>query len=378
MIPDSPLPKSLVFSLIFASAVVIMAGVKAAEPIITPFIVAMFVAAINAPIMLWLTRHRVPKVVALGLVMSFILAVALILSGLVGTSLEGFSSNLEYYQSRLHEISERLLGWLSARGVDLDMEEARGLFNLSAAMSYVGLAFNRLLGTLSNAFLIFLTVAFILLELNSIGRKIHHLADDPADAMSSFSAFSETLNRYLVIKTLSSLATGACITIILYLFGIDYPVLWGIVAFLLNFVPNIGSIIAAVPAVLMGMIQHDFATAGWIALIYLGVNNIVGNVVEPRWMGRSLGLSTLVVFSSLVFWGWLLGPVGMFLSVPLTMTLKIAFDTNDETRWLAVLLGGDVEQSVVAPKGEAQLPNLGSVAGQVGTSEAKSVTENSG
>ena len=110
---------------------------------------------------------------------------------------------------------------------------------------------------------------------------------------------------------------------------------------MLNFVPNIGSMIAAIPAVLMAMIQFNIATAGWIALIYLLVNNIVGNVVEPRLMGRSLGLSTLVVFLSLVFWGWLLGPVGMFLSVPLTMTLKIAFDSNDETRWLAVLLGGD-------------------------------------
>jgi predicted PurR-regulated permease PerM len=159
--------------------------------------------------------------------------------------------------------------------------------------------------------------------------------------MSGFGRFSDTLNRYLVIKSSMSLATGVTITIALYILGVDYPVLWGIIAFMLNFVPNIGSVIAAIPAVLMALVQFGFAAAGWVALVYVVVNSVYGNLVEPKLMGRSLGLSTLVVFASLVFWGWLLGPVGMFLSVPLTMTMKIAFEASDESRWLAVLLGSE-------------------------------------
>ena len=337
------LPKSFVLSLTLASVVVILAGVKAAEPIISPFLIALFIAAISAPVMLWFMRHHVPRLLALGLVMLAIVLLALMMSGLAGTSLDGFASNLPQYQQRLQEINFQLLTWLEGWGIQLDMDKARTLFDLSAAMGFVGSALNRLLGTLANAFLILLTVAFILLELSSFRGKVHHIARDPERAIARFSQFASTLTRYIVIKSLLSLATGLTVAISLRLFGIDYAVLWGVVAFALNFVPNIGSILAAVPALLMTLIQHGFSMVGWVALVYLLINGVLGNLIEPRLMGRSLGLSTLVVFVSLVMWGWLLGPVGMFLSVPLTMTLKIAFDSIDETRWLAVAIGGEHE-----------------------------------
>lgn len=341
MSEQAGLPRSTVSMLTLAAVVVVLAAVQAAESIVTPFLIALFLAAISAPAMLWMTHHRVPQMLALTLVMVLIIGLAMMLSGLVGSSLEGFSKNLPAYQARLQEITGQSLHWLAGYGIDMDIGKARSLLDLSAAMGFVGSALNRLIGTLANAFLIFLTVAFILLELPSFGHKIRDISRDPDSAMSSFGRFSDTLNRYLVIKSSMSLATGVTITIALYSFGVDYPVLWGIIAFLLNFVPNIGSVIAAIPAVLMALIQFGFVTAGWVALVYVAVNSVYGNLVEPKLMGRSLGLSTLVVFLSLVFWGWLLGPVGMFLSVPLTMTLKIAFEASDESRWLAVLLGSE-------------------------------------
>jgi predicted PurR-regulated permease PerM len=121
--------------------------------------------------------------------------------------------------------------------------------------------------------------------------------------------------------------------------GVDYPLLWGVLAFLLNFVPNIGSLLAAIPALLLALIQLGISGTLWALLGYVVINNVIGAVIEPRFMGRGLGLSTLVVFLSLVFWGWVLGPVGMFLSVPLTMMVKIGLDSNEQTRWIAVLLG---------------------------------------
>ena len=136
-----------------------------------------------------------------------------------------------------------------------------------------------------------------------------------------------------------SLGTGAAVWLWLTILGVDYPVLWGLLAFLLNYVPNIGSIIAAVPAVLLALVQLGPGAAAWAAAGYLAVNVLFGSVLEPRFMGRGVGLSALVVFLSLVFWGWVLGPVGMFLSVPLTITAKIALAASDETRWAAVLLG---------------------------------------
>jgi AI-2 transport protein TqsA len=124
----------------------------------------------------------------------------------------------------------------------------------------------------------------------------------------------------------------------LSLIGVDFAPTWGLLAFLLNFIPNIGSIIAAVPAILLALIQLGLPSALLTLLGYLVVNITIGNFLEPRVMGRSLGLSTLVVFLSLLFWGWVLGPIGMVLSVPLTMTAKIALAVNEDTRWLAVLL----------------------------------------
>ncbi len=341
MSEQSTFPKSTIVLLTTAALVVVMAGVKSAEPIVTPFLIALFIAAIGAPPMLWMTHRRVPQLLALAVVMFVIIGMALVMSGLVGSSLDGFSRNLPEYQVRLQSISGQILQWLASHGIETDMARARSLLDLSAAMGFVGTAFNRLIGTLANAFLIFLTTAFILLELSSFGHKIREISHNPDNAMSNFGRFSATLNRYLVIKSLMSLATGLTVTLVLSLIGVDYPVLWGIVAFMLNFVPNIGSVIAAIPAVLMALVQFGFAMAGWVALLYVIINSIYGNVIETRLMGRSLGLSALVVFISLVFWGWLLGPVGMFLSVPLTMTLKIGFEASSETRWLAVLLGAE-------------------------------------
>ena len=134
---------------------------------------------------------------------------------------------------------------------------------------------------------------------------------------------------------------GLLIAAWLWLLGVDFPLLWGLLAFLLNFIPNIGSFIAAVPAVVLAFLQLNLATAAYAAAGYVALDFVIGNVIEPRLMGRGLGLSSLVVFLSLVFWGWVLGPVGMLFSVPLTMIVKIVLDSSDDLRWIAILLSSE-------------------------------------
>ena len=153
---------------------------------------------------------------------------------------------------------------------------------------------------------------------------------------------SEKVQRYVELKALMSLGTALTVGLWVWIIGLDYPLIWGVLAFLLNFVPNIGSILAAAPAVLLAIVQLSWGGVMAVLAGYVVANVFWGNGVEPRIMGRDLGLSTLVVFLSLVFWGWILGPVGMLLSVPLTMTVKIALDANEDTRWIAVLLGPDI------------------------------------
>ena len=196
-------------------------------------------------------------------------------------------------------------------------------------------------GVMANLFLIIITVIFMLFEASSLSHKLHLALDDPQARLKQIDQFLASVNNYLAIKTLVSIATGVIVSIMLWAFGLDFFLLWGVLAFLLNYIPNIGSIIAAVPAMSLAVLQLGPAAAGFIGLGYLTINTVMGNVVEPRYLGRGLGLSTLVVFISLIFWGWLLGTVGMLLSVPLTMVIKIALENSAEGHWFAVLLSSE-------------------------------------
>jgi predicted PurR-regulated permease PerM len=147
------------------------------------------------------------------------------------------------------------------------------------------------------------------------------------------------VNHYLFIKTWISLLTGLVAGVLCWAIGVDFPLLWGLLAFLLDYVPNIGSIIAAVPPVLLALVQLGPGQALAVLVGYLIINNVLGNFVEPRFMGEGLGLSSFAVLLSLVFWGWVLGPVGMLLSIPLTMAVKIAMEEQPNMRWISLLLG---------------------------------------
>jgi len=286
----------------------------------------------------WLQRKRIPTGIALLIVISAVIAIVFGVGVLIGTSLEDFTRSIPAYRERLEEITTTVLSWISRFGIELPEGQVREQFDPGAAMELVAKLLAGLGGVLKNTLLILLTVIFILLEASGVPKKLR-AAFGPDASFKHFEGFRENFNRYLVIKTSISLLTGFTIAVWLVILGVDYPFLWGVVAFLLNYVPTIGSIIAAIPTVLLAAVQLGWVPSMLVAAGYGVVNILYGSVMEPRFMGRGVGLSTLVVFLSLVFWGWILGPVGMLLSVPLTMTAKIALDSDEKTRWMAVLLG---------------------------------------
>lgn len=324
-----------------AAIVIILTGIKFAEAIISPLLIALFITALSGHAMLWLLNKKVPAGLAVTLIILTIVIIGFFISSILSTSLQSFSANMPVYQERLLEINTTLTSVLAKFGIHLQLAEFSRIFNLGKVMSFVGSTFNGILGALTNIFLILMMVIFLLLELTSFRFKLSLISKNPAQTMARMENVSETISRYFKIKTLTSILTALPIMLVLSLMGIDFPILWGIVVFLLNFVPNIGSIIAAVPVILLALVQFGFIAAGEVALLYLLVNNVIGNFVEPKLMGHSLGLSTLIVFLSLVFWGWMLGPVGMFLSVPLTMTFKIIMDSHDDTRWISTFLSNE-------------------------------------
>lgn len=330
------------FLLTGACLVIIIAGIQTASSLLVPLLLAMFIACICLPPLHWLMAKRIPAAWAVLLITLGLLLLGALLSIFVGASVADFSKNIPTYQERLQGQVAQLLVWLSSLGIEFSNQAVLDALNPAAAMGFAGNLLAGFGNALANTFFIVLTVIFLMFEALALPHK-WALIGEHAPSTEVISKFLHSVNKYLAIKTWVSLATGTVISIWLTILGVDYPLLWGLLAFLFNYVPNIGSIIAAIPAVLLALIQLGFDTALYTGMGYIVVNIVMGNVVEPRFMGKGVGLSTLIVFVSLVFWGWLLGPVGMLLSVPLTMIVKLALEANPKTEWVAILLGPDVE-----------------------------------
>lgn len=331
--------------LFMASFVIVVAGMRAAEPILVPFFMAAFISILCSPIMYWLQKIGFPKWLAIIVIIIVILAVGLLAGTLIGSSIKNFVGDIPFYEVKLKQQSTVIIKWLNKLGVEISNKQLADIFDPGAVMGLVGMFLNSLSGVLTNGFLILMTVVFILLETSSFPSKLQYILGDPDGSMSRLDQFLNDINRYLAIKTIISLVTGILVTIFLLLLGLDYPFVWGLIAFVLNYIPNIGSIIASIPAILLALIQFGFIWAGVVAGGYFAINIILGGIIEPRLMGHGLGLSPLVVFLSMIFWGWVLGPVGMLLSVLLTVTAKIAMESREETRWLAVILGPDISSA---------------------------------
>ncbi|HBT12264.1 MAG TPA: pheromone autoinducer 2 transporter, partial [Erwinia persicina] len=194
-------------------------------------------------------------------------------------------------------------------------------------------------GAMTQIVLVMMTVIFMLFEVHHLPYKLRYALVNPQIRIAGLHRALKGVTHYLALKTLISLATGILVWLALMALGVKFALLWGLVAFVLNFVPNIGPVIAGIPPVLQALLLNTPLEAGLVATLFIAIHMLLGNLLEPRVMGRGLGLSSLVVFLSLIFWGWLLGPVGMLLSVPLTSVCKILMETTPGGSKLAILLG---------------------------------------
>lgn len=342
---------------IMACVVIILAGIKSASVIVIPLLLSAFIAIAVSPIINWSAKYKVPRWLSVTLVILVMVVIGFMLAGLITQSLSEFRANMPLYREQLSGELAWIVDKLAFFNVHINLELIRSHFDPAMAMTVATNFITGMGSVLSNVFLILLTVLFMLFEADSMPRRAHVALADPDMKLTHIDRFLTSVNQYLVIKMLVSLGTGLFIGVWLYFIGVDHFMLWAVLAFMLNFIPNIGSIIAAVPAIFMAFVEFGLAKAGLTGLGFVIVNMVMGNLVEPRFLGKGLGLSTLVVFLSLIFWGWLLGSVGMLLSVPLTMVVKIAMESREETKWLAVLLSADADsepiETLTEPEGKS-------------------------
>jgi AI-2 transport protein TqsA len=323
-----------------AALVIVIAGLHAASDILVPFLLAIFVAGICAPFYQAMRRRHVPTSLAILAVMLVMSGGVLLLVGAVERAVTGFAGDLPGYQAAFVAQTDKIWLWLDSHGIEISGELLREQFNPQVLISNLGAIAATLRDLVTTMFIVVLVAIFILLEGSALPDKVSRLPGFSSVAWARLSQIVADLRRYMFLKTVMSLLTGALVAVWLLMLGVDFPILLGVLAFALNYIPTIGSIVAALPGILLAFIEFGLGTSMITAVGYVAINVGISNGLEPRYLGNGLGLSPLVVIISVLFWGWVLGPMGMLLSVPLTMSLKIVLESDQSTRWLAVLMGG--------------------------------------
>lgn len=331
----------------------ILALLRLSAMIVEPILLSLLIVAIASPGLKAMRRLGISTGVsvfaALFVVLLFLSGFSILLSG----ALARFSETLPAYQGRLVDLTAQVDAWFAGKGIDLHKGGVLHHFSPDRLVEMIESVVAHLGSALSDALLILFIVIFMLAETNHFPRKLSSVLGTGGAVVQAMAGLLSDIKRYASTKAVMSLVTGVLIWAGLKAFGLEYAELWGALACLLNFIPNIGSILAAAPAVMMAMLQGSPLYAGGVALLYLGVNLGIGNMLEPVLVGRRLGLSAVTVLLSLVFWGWMFGIVGMLVAVPLSLAVRAFASAYPPTQWLAVLMGPALDEINRSIHGEA-------------------------
>jgi predicted PurR-regulated permease PerM len=346
--PDPHLPRANTFTFarglqLGAYLTIVLAGAKLASAALLPIATAVFLSILSAPIITRLKHLGVPRFFAILSALIVNLGGLLSLGLVIFISIQRLTRELPRYRVKLREQTQTGVEWLRDQGLQIKNTDVIPILDLERSIDLATIALSNITSFLSNTLLVLIILAFILTEADLLVSKIRYLLSRlprsvKIDEENPLTRAASEIQTYLVVKAATSLATGLLVAAWFGILGVEFAMLWGILAFMLNFIPNIGSFIAVTPALLVTLVMQG---PGYMLAAATGsftINVIIGNFVEPRIMGQALGISTTVVVLSVVFWGWMFGPVGAILSVPLTMIAKIAMSYSEDMRWLAMLL----------------------------------------
>lgn len=338
--------------LALACLVIVLAGMKAAAGILVPMAFSFFLAVLSYPLMRWLMRRRVPHMIAMGLTvtLNILVLVALVKVG-VNLFLSFQADFRAVYVDKLLGYVSNIGAWLEKQGVTgaqksltelVDVRQLTEFITSQDALASLGSAVGSTFGTLASVavgvVMVIILEIFILMEVHGTQGRIQAVKLAGGPDLRHLVNSATDVQKYLGIKTLISALTGLLAGVLCWVLGLKYPLLWAILAFVFNFIPAVGSTAACIPAVIEALVQDGVGSAIGIAIGYGGINFCLDNFVQPALLGRRFGISPLVIILSVIFWGWLWGPVGMFLAVPLTMVGKVFLDNSEEFRWLSVAM----------------------------------------
>ncbi|MEO8575392.1 MAG: AI-2E family transporter [Gemmatimonadales bacterium] len=340
-----------------AGAIAVLAGMRSAAPILGPVFVALAITIAWSPGSAWLRGRGVrPNIAALtGILLGILVIVTFV--ALIWSSLVQLQDKLPGYQPRIEAIQLLIQQKLADLPIDTSRLFSSETFQPGSIVGYAIRLIRNLTQTAGNLFLLLLLMAFMMLEAGRYPQKLREALANRPGAIDRFKGFAASIRSYVVINATFGLVVAAFQTILLLALGVDFAILWGVMSFLLSFVPNVGFIIALVPPALLALIEFGFTRSLIVVVGYVVVNFIVDNLIKPRFVGESLDLAPLVVVVSLLFWGWLLGPLGALVAVPLSIAAKVFFESFEESRWLAHLMSDAGPKPVVIdvnPHGDAK------------------------
>ncbi len=316
---------------------IVFAVLKMASDIVVPLLIAIAIAILLLPLLAFFERRKVPRSIALILIIVTSIGIELGIGIFLVNEVDSFTHDSQSLASQLQSISDRVINQLIGYGLPIKNKDLLAIFNPSNLVGFFQSTLMQLGNQLSNIMLILFMAIFIVMESGYMYIKLQKTLNDSERLEASIEIISK-IKTYFVIKAKISLLTALCAFIVLWYFDVSYPLLWATVTFFLNFIPVFGSIIAAIPPVILAVLDQGVMSGVWVMLWYIIINNVIGNIIEPGLMGRGLGLSSLTVFLSMTFWGWMFGPAGMILSVPLTMAFQFLLMQYEETKWLGFMM----------------------------------------
>ena len=324
--------------LTLASIIIIFAGIKASSQLIAPILLASFLSIVLYPLVTFAAKYRIPSAITIIMIMLTIIVSFIVISGTLVSSLNDFGRSLINSRGLILEKLRALQDYVAVFGISFSTEELMQYLDPSALINVVTRFLSSFSGIMTSLFLLIMTIFFMLFEVSSLPEKLQRAMTNPDTGMENIRLALRKITHYVAIKTVISIVTGLAVWIFLSIIGVRFAILWGLLAFLLNYIPNIGSIIAAIGPIIQALLFNGFSDSILVMIGFIIINVVFGNIIEPRAMGKGLGLSTLVVFLSLLIWGWLLGPIGMLLSIPLTIVIKIMLESSEEGQKIAIML----------------------------------------
>jgi predicted PurR-regulated permease PerM len=313
--------------------------------VLIPFVVALLLSIIFKPIVQHLRQRRLPTAVALVAVLLTFFLVVFLVGWTLYTSTATMAGELPRYEERIGRMFDNMERFIDERAAAMNIDvgeiSLEDTVDVTAVRAALTSGVGSFLSFMGSMFLVLLFMMFILAGSGDLAEKVRHaFPADHADRIARVIANVDSqVRRYLVTKTVVSLGTGILSFLVLLILGVDFPLVWGFLAFVLNYIPNLGSIVAVMFPVFLSALQFESFGIGILVLgLLVSCQTLMANIVEPRMMGFSLNLSPLLILVSLIFWGWLWGTWGMVLAVPLTSAIKILFENVEPLHPLSVLM----------------------------------------